>query len=485
VPAVYPISYLGKNKTAIYFKAFLIFRYKLFNMKKRTFLKLSSALVTGTALTPFLSCAPDKKEQAMAIKNWAGNLTYSTTNLFEPTSLEEVQDSIRQCDKVRALGTRHCFNKIADSEENLISTQNLNQIFSIDPVSRTVTVGAGVRYGEFCKQIDEAGFAIHNLASLPHISVAGACATATHGSGVKNGNLATAVSSLELVNANGEVVTLSREKDPDFYGAVVSLGALGVITKMTLDLVPSFQVRQDVYLNLPMTQLENHFDEIMSSGYSVSLFTDWQTEAINQIWIKRMVFKDEIVTTEPSFFGATLADRNVHPIIELSAENCTDQMGVQGPWYERLPHFKMNFTPSSGEELQAEFFVPRQHAVEAIKAIATLRDEIKPLLMITEIRTIDADEYWMSPCYHQPSVAIHFTLKQDIEGVSALLPKIEEKLAPFNVKPHWGKLFTITPATLRSRYEKMGDFEQLMSRYDPKGKFRNEFLNTNVLGASV
>jgi alditol oxidase len=294
-------------------------------MKKRTFLKLSSALVTGTAFVPLLSCVPDKKEQAMALKNWAGNLTYSATKIFEPSTSQEVQEAIKQCKKVRALGTRHCFNRIADSEENLISTQNLNQVIAIDPVASTVTVGAGVRYGEFCKQIDDAGFAIHNLASLPHISVAGACATATHGSGVANGNLATAVSALEFITANGEVVSLSRETDPDFYGAVVSLGALGVVTKMTLDLVPSFKVRQDVYLNLPVTELESNFDEIMSSGYSVSLFTDWQTANINQIWIKRVVKKGETLIAEPVYFGATLADRNVHPIIELAAENCTGQ----------------------------------------------------------------------------------------------------------------------------------------------------------------
>jgi len=454
-------------------------------MQKRTFLKLSSALITGTVFTPLLSCMPDKKEQAAALKNWAGNLTYSTTNVFEPGNLAEVQEAIKQCNKVRALGTRHCFNRIADSEDNLISTQNLNKTIDINLEARTITVDAGIRYGEFCKQIHSAGFAIHNLASLPHISVAGACATATHGSGVSNGNLASSVSSLELVKADGEVITLSRDKDPDFYGAVVGLGSLGFVTKITLDLVPAFDVRQDVYLNLPMSQLENNFDEIMSGGYSVSLFYDWQTENINQVWIKRVVKEGEEITADPTFFGATLADRNVHPILELSAENCTEQMGVAGPWYERLPHFKMNFTPSSGEELQAEFFVPRQHAVAAIKAVATLRDEIKPVLMITEIRTIDADNLWMSPCYHQPSVAIHFTLKQDIEGVNALLPKIEEKLSPFNVKPHWGKLFTITPETLKARYEKYDDFQQLIDRYDPQGKFRNEFMNNNVLGTTI
>jgi len=451
-------------------------------MKKRSFLKLSSALITGTAFSPLLSCMPDKKEQVAALKNWAGNLTYSTNNVFEPSTVEEVQEAIKQCSKVRALGTRHCFNRIADSEDNLISTQNLNKLIDINPEARTVTVDAGVRYGEFCKQIHDAGFAIHNLASLPHISVAGACATATHGSGVANGNLATAVSSIEFVTANGEVITLSRDTDPEFFGAVIGLGSLGVVTKVTLDLLPTFDVRQDVYLNLPMAQLENHFDEIMSSGYSVSLFHDWQTENINQVWIKSVVKEGQTQKAEPTFFGAALADRNVHPIIEISAENCTDQMGVAGPWYERLPHFKMNFTPSSGQELQAEFFVPRQHAVEAIKAVTALKDEIKPVLMITEIRTIAADTFWMSPCYNQPSVAIHFTLKQDIEGVNAFLPKIEEKLSPFNVKPHWGKLFTISPQTLKSRYEKFSDFQQLADRYDPQGKFRNEFMNVNVLG---
>jgi len=325
-------------------------------MKKRTFLKISSALVTGAALSPFSGCSPDKQKEKM--KNWAGNLTYGTTNIYEPTTTEEVQEIIRKCDRLRVLGTRHCFNRIADSDTNLIFTRNLNKIYALDKEARTITVGAGIRYGEFCNHLHEQGFAIHNLASLPHISVAGACATATHGSGVANGNLATPVTALEMVTGKGEVVTLTREQDQEaFNGAVVGLGTLGLVTKITLDIIPTFSVRQNVYLNLPMSQLEVHFDEIMSSGYSVSLFTDWQSD-INQVWIKRVVMEGEPFTAEPEFFGARLADRNVHPIIEISAENCTEQMGVPGPWYDRLPHFKMGFTPSSGEELQAEFFVP-------------------------------------------------------------------------------------------------------------------------------
>lgn len=435
--------------------------------------------MTGAAFTNLAACRQDKTTSPL--KNWAGNLTYSTGNVHEPKTLAEVQEVVKKCDNVRALGTRHCFNRIADSETNLISTKNLNTIISLDSEKKIVTVGGGMRYGEFCEQLHQQGFAIHNLASLPHISVAGACATATHGSGVENGNLATSISALEFVSANGDVFSLSREKDGDtFLGAVVNLGCLGVVTKVTLDLIPAFLMKQEVYLNLPMTELENNFDEIMSAAYSVSLFTDWQTSNINQVWIKRITQQGESYTVPTEFFGATLATKNVHPIIEISAENCTEQMSVSGPWYERLPHFKMGFMPSSGEELQAEFFVPREHAVEAIKAVQTLKDEIKPLLMITEIRAIASDDLWMSPCYHQDSVAIHFTLNQNTDGVLKLLPKIEEKLSPFGVRPHWGKLFTLDPAVLQSRYERLSDFKKLITQYDPEGKFRNEFVNANL-----
>jgi xylitol oxidase len=436
-------------------------------------------MLTGAALAPLSGCGPERKNEQQ-LKNWAGNLTYGTSNVLEPSTTEEVQEFIKASTKVRALGTRHCFNTIADSDAALLSTRKLNELNEPDTANSTITVGAGIRYGDLCKYLDERGFAIHNLASLPHISVAGACATATHGSGVKNGNLATAVSALEFVSGKGEIIKLSREKDGDvFNGAVVALGSLGVVTKVTLDLVPTFSVRQNVYLDLPVSQLEQHFDEIMSSGYSVSLFTDWQTENINQLWIKRKVDEGVTFSAENEFFGAKLSERNVHPIIEISAENCTEQMGVAGPWYERLPHFKMNFTPSSGEELQAEYFVPRERAFEAIKAVGALNQELKNLLMITEIRTVESDDLWMSMCYRRPSVAIHFTLKQDIPGVNGFLPKLEQVLEPFEPRPHWGKLFTLAPSVLHSRYERHKDFLALASQYDPEGKFRNTFMNQN------
>jgi xylitol oxidase len=357
----------------------------------------------------------------------------------------------------------------------------MDKVVALDTEARTVTVEGGVTYGRLCPYLDSKGWALHNLASLPHISIAGACSTATHGSGEKNGNLATAVSGLEIVNAAGEVVQLSHKKDGEtFLGAVVGLGALGATTKVTLNVQPSFMMRQYVYLDLPMSELKNNFDAIESAAYSVSLFTDWQKGRINEVWLKSRMDKGKADEAPAEFFGAKRATRNLHPIAELSAENCTEQMGVPGPWYDRLPHFRMGFTPSAGKELQSEYFVPRQHAVEAILAVERLHDQVGPYLLITEIRAIAADELWMSPCYKQPGVTIHFTWKQDWPAVSKLLPIIEKELAPFNPRPHWGKMFTISPAQIQSRYEKLPEFIELSRNFDPHGKFVNEFLNSNI-----
>lgn len=448
-------------------------------MNKRTFIRLFSALMASPAISPLLAWASNDK-----LKNWAGNLEYSTDRLYSANSLEQVRSYVKKQNKLKVLGTRHCFNNIADSTDNFLSLKPMDEVAALEPEARTVTVDAGMTYGQLCPLLHSKGFALHNLASLPHISIAGAITTATHGSGEKNGNLATAVSALEIVTAAGEVVKLSRQQDGEaFLGAVVGLGALGVITSITLDIQPTYMMRQYVYENLPLSAVKDHFDAIESSAYSVSLFTDWRDQRVNEVWIKSRVEKGQAFDATPEFFGAKRATKNLHPIAELSAENCTEQMGVPGPWYKRLPHFRMGFTPSAGKELQTEYFVPRQHAVEAILAVERLRDQISPHLMISEIRAIAADNLWLSPCYQQDCVTIHFTWKQDWPSVHKLMPVIEKELAPFKARPHWGKLFTVPPAELHSIYKKLPDFIQLSKKYDPLGKFRNEFLSRNIFSS--
>jgi xylitol oxidase len=454
-------------------------------MDRRTFLSTSAVLAGGVALSRTTGCArATKPATGVPLTNWAGNLRYSTGNVHYPTSVEEVQQIVRKADKLRALGTRHSFNTIADSTRNQLSTRALNKVVSLDRSANTVTVEGGIKYGELCGYLQQNGYALHNLASLPHISIAGACATATHGSGVKNGNLSTQVTAIEFVDAAGDVIHLSRRTDGEqFQGAVVGLGALGVVTKLTLDLEPTFDVQQVVYLDMPMQALERDFESIVSSGYSVSLFTTWANKTINEVWIKsRVNAGSPTASPAPEFHGGRLAARNMHPVAEQSAENTTQQMGVPGAWCDRLPHFKMGFTPSTGAELQAEYFVPIEHAYEAMMAIETLHEQMTPHLFISEIRTVAADELWMSPCYHKGCVAFHTTWRPEWDAVSRLLPQLEQQLSPFGAVPHWAKLFTMAPAVLQTRHPRVADFRRLVDRYDPAGKFRNEFLSRNIYG---
>lgn len=441
-------------------------------MDKREFLKTSGGFVAATMMNGAFAEQPRT--------NWAGNYTFSTEKLLTPDSVQEVQEVVKKSSKLRALGTRHSFNGIADSNAAQVSLKSLNQI-NLDEKARTVTVGAGVRYGDLATVIDKRGYAVHNLASLPHISVAGACSTGTHGSGIHNGNLATAVRGLEIVNADGALARLSSENgDERFHGVVVAMGTMGIVTSVTLEVQPTFQVAQSVYEKFSFDHLKDHFEEVFSSGYSVSLFTDWQNHQATQVWIKRRLASGDANKWAPEFFGAKLQRQKLHPLAGHSAEACTEQQGIPGPWYERLPHFRMNFTPSSGQELQTEYFVPLDRGYDAILAVEKLRDQITPHLFITELRTIAADKLWLSMAYDRPSLAIHFTWKPEWPAVKQVLPHIEAALEPFEPRPHWGKLFTIPGAKLESRYTRLADFQQLAKRFDPEGKFRNEFVQANL-----
>lgn len=415
--------------------------------------------------------------------NWSGHHTYGATTIHRPTTLAQVQAIVAAATKVRALGSRHSFNHLADSPGDLISLEHLNTVVAIDPERRTATVEGGINYIQLGPQLDRAGFALRNLASLPHISVAGACATATHGSGDRNGNLATAVAALEFVAPSGDLVTLSRERDGErFAGAVVSLGALGIITKLTLDLVPTYRIAQVIYDDLPLATLLEQFDTIMSSAYSVSLFTDWQGARINQTWVKRLVTESPTPDPAQTFFGATAAENPRRPASRRPAAGSTEQHGVPGPWHERLPHFRPEGVATVGKELQTEYFVPRQHAVAAVRAIAALGARLGPALLISEVRTIAADDLWLSTCYERDGVGLHFTWHPDWSKVEALLPVIEEALAPFAARPHWGKLFAMSPAQVQAHYPRLADFQALLRHYDPAGKFGNGYVDRYIFG---
>ena len=411
-------------------------------------------------------------------KNWAGNYAYRARRLHRPTTIEQAQEIVAGAPAVRVLGSRHSFNDIADSAE-LVTLEEMPVEVAFDGAANTVSCNAALKYGELVETLNAEGVALHNLASLPHISVAGAVATATHGSGDANGNLATAVAGLELVTSEGEVLEAARG-EPDFDGLVVGLGALGAVTRITLDVEPAYEVRQRVFEGLSWEALFENFDEITSRGYSVSVFTRWG-EAAGQVWVKSRV-TDEPEQVEGDLFGAVPATVDRHPILELDAAPCTAQLGRPGRWSDRLPHFRMGFTPSSGDELQAEYLLPRRYAVEAIEAVCALADGIRPILQVSEIRTVAADRLWMSTSYGEEAVGIHFTWKPEPEAVGEMLVQVEAALAPYGARPHWGKLFGADAAEIAPLYERLPDFVRLVERLDPRGAFRNPWLRARVLG---
>ena len=416
------------------------------------------------------------------MKNWAGNHAFHSRRILEPESVEELAEMVRSSVSVRALGTRHSFNDVADTTGDHVSLARLAVPIRLDRDAGTVTIGGGQGYGEVCQFLESAGFALANLASLPHISIAGSLATGSHGSGVRNASLAAAATALEIVRADGEIERIDRSSPGDaLHGAVVSLGALGVVSSVTLDIEPTFQMRQDVYQDLALADLVDQFDEIVSAAYSVSLFTDWSGPSFHQVWLKsRLEASDGSEVPPRERFGARLADRDLHPIRGLPAEACTPQLGRPGPWHERLPHFRLDHTPSARDELQSEYLVARTHAVAALLALEALRDRLSPLVLVSEIRTVAADELWLSPAYRRDSVAFHFTWKPDLRRVMDLVPELEAALEPFEPRPHWGKLFATDAQVLRSRYQRTRDFVSLARRLDPGGKFRNAFVDRYV-----
>ena len=412
-------------------------------------------------------------------KNWSGVYSYAAKAVAHPTSLDGLRTIVSRAPKVHAVGSRHCFNGIADSLE-MLALDRMPMPVEIDRTSSTVTVNPGMRYYELLQALEREGLAIHNTASLPHITVGGAVASATHGSGDKLQNLAGAVAALELVTGDGEILRVARG-DADFEGMVVHVGALGVVSQITLDVQPSYRMRQEVFLDLDWDVLYEQFDEIMSSGDSVSMFTDYG-DTVNELWVKTRVADEDAWVPRTELFGARAATVQTHPVSRLDGLVCTDQMGVPGPWCDRLPHFKVEAIGDAGNEMQAEYMVDRKDAVAGIRTLKELSEVVRPYILAAEFRSVAPDDLWLSSAYQRETICLHYATIADPGVPNEMLPVVERALEPFAPRPHWGKLFVATADELAPRYPKMGDFRALANRLDPNGKFRNEFLDRHVFG---
>jgi xylitol oxidase len=409
--------------------------------------------------------------------NWAEHVAFGAASVHLPASTAEVQDVVRAARKVRAVGARHSFNAIADTSGALVSLRGLDRRIEIDATARTVTVDGGMTYSELCPVLDAAGWALANLASHPDFTIVGAVATATHGSGNGNQNLAGAICIITFVTADGTLRTL-RRGEMDFEGALVGAGSLGVVTALTLDLVPRFDMRQDIVLDLPFDAVTENFDALMGLAYNVSLFTHWRGDMVDQAWFKSV----GSARPDGTQFGGHFATADVNPVSGKPALGTTAQMGVVGPWYDRLPHVRIGVLSPDGYEFQSEYFVARSDAPAAMRALKAVQDQLQSVLVVSEIRTIAADPFWLSPNYREDSVAFHFSFHRDWPEVQKALAAIEGALALFRPRPHWGKLFVMPATELMSRYPRLGDFRALAARHDPEGKFRNAFSESYLFG---
>jgi xylitol oxidase len=412
----------------------------------------------------------------VTLRNWAGNVTYAAARLHRPTSVEQVQDLVARSRRIRALGSGHSFSRVADTDGDLVTLAGLPARVEVAGDRRSVTVSGGLRYGEVAPRLHAAGLALANLGSLPHICVAGAVATGTHGSGDALGGLASAVLGLDLVTASGELLHLDRS-DPRLPGAVVALGALGVVTAVTLALEPAYDVAQQVVNDVTPGTVRNNLDEVFAAGDSVSAFATWGHGDPARLWVKRRTDRVR-PPLDDAWLGGQLATRAQHPVIGVDPQACTEQLGRPGPWHERLPHFRLDHTPSHGEELQTEYLVAREHAVDALDAVAGVADRVAPLLMVSELRAVAADDLWLSPAYGRDSLAVHFTWRPDPDRVLPVVTALESALAPFGARPHWGKVFTTDPDAVAALYPRHVDARALRRELDPDDVFGNAFLDT-------
>ncbi|MBT1680837.1 FAD-binding protein [Curtobacterium aurantiacum] len=407
--------------------------------------------------------------------NWAGNVTYRASVLASPTSVDELQQLVAATPRLTALGSRHSFNTIADTDAVQVSLSDLPPVLDIDTSRRVVRVAAGMTHSRVAAGLEARGWALGNLASLPHISTAGAVATGTHGSGVRNPSLAQAVVGLDVVRASGELAHVDASSPDGLLDAHrVGIGALGVVTAVELAIEPTFQVATTVHLDLPWDAVAEQFDQVMSDAYSVSMFTSFDDCGARQVWVKHRV--DEAApTVDLVALGARAASGPVHPG-ENDPAGVTEQGGVPGPWSERLPHFRSSFTPSTGAEIQAEYLISAGSAVAALQALRPLASLFAPILIAAEVRTVAADTAWLAPSSGRQSVGLHFTFRRDAVAVAAAVARIEDVLAPFDPRPHWGKVSAASAVRLHEAYPRLSDFAALARDLDPTGRFRNAFL---------
>lgn len=404
------------------------------------------------------------------LMNWSENFTFEATGVERPKTIAQLQDVVAAAPRAKAVGTRHCFTRIADSPGGvLVDTSGLDVGVTVDHDTMTATVPAGWSYSKIVAELEAQGVALPNLASLPHVSIAGATATGTHGSGDTNQVMAACMSGIELVDGEGELRTIDSGH-PDLKALSVGLGAFGIFTTLTVDVEPSYLVQGAYFRETSWQNLLDNLDDVMASAYSVNLHAAYSDTNVRGIWSKYRLEGSEPLDLPDELFGMTRVEGQLTP-----GKNTI--INEPGPWSERLAHFTPESAPSAeGDELQTEYFVDRKHGAAAINALRKMGADLDPHLHGTEIRTVASDDLWLSPCYRRETLSLGMTWRKHEPEVRALLPRMEEALAPFEARPHWAKLFAYDRSALLDQFEHLDATLTLAESYDPNGTFNNPYL---------
>jgi xylitol oxidase len=408
------------------------------------------------------------------VRNWSHTVSFSSSEVARPRDLDELRSVVAASERVRALGTRHSFNRVGDTVGTHVLLDAMPRHLVVSADRSEVTCDAATTHAELSTALAAHGLALPNLCSSPHLGVVGAVQTGAHGSGVDQPALAAHVTRLELVDGTGALRTVAAG-DPDLDAVSVGLGAFGVVHRITQRVVPAFEMSQTVDLDLGWDALLPHLHEVAASAYSVSLFTRYDDRGATQVWRKHRLGDPEVLDLRD--LGARPATETLHPLPASGAQDVTPQLGVPGPSHERLPHVHPDVCPRFGSEIQSEYLLDAARALEAIEALRGLADRLDPLLAIAEIRHVGADSAWLSPSGGRDSVALHFTWQRLPEELGELLPVVEAALLPLGARPHWGKAFACSPHDLRAAYPRIEEWGALVGAYDPERRFRNDLVD--------
>lgn len=430
--------------------------------------------------------------------NWSGTVAWDDCEVLEPTTIGELQSIIAYSPKVRVIGSAHSFTPLVRSsgrvKPTLLSLRHIPRTWSLDEKKKTVTVDAATTYSELCHALDKTGFALPNTSSLSHFQIAGAIATATHGSsGSRNGRLtrsglADTVVGLEIVGPDGTIRNVNKGH-PQFSSSVVSLGMVGVVTRVTLSLVDDYDVIQRVYGKWPPTPTGtlsaflSSLPKTIAQFDSFSAFVKWNVDDFGLLIGRKQVPRgatDSASTTDPRLITG--------PIQGFLGQGDFATTGV-GRWCDKMFLWKNNGSPFvSQPELQIAHFVPFRDVERALhatrKVVSTWGDEV----LYCELRAVRGDEHLLSPYSADAPKPDSFSISHSldarlgVEKVRQRASELESVLRPYQVRPHWGKLTAMTASDLKEAYGlKLKRFQEVQQQVDPNRKFTNDYLEHLLL----